>query len=151
MSFLGGIGGGGNRIPKAPTADNRPLQNGKVPGSLIRSATWGRTEARIGDTMTLTVVLNKLPLSRTAIIEILYNSQTAHPRAIGKPLILPSTSAQINGHWQVKAEPEVDLGTGYLTFRVTLDNQVQTSNKLTITDDRVSRLVRRISTDGFDR
>jgi hypothetical protein len=150
MSYLGGVGGGG-RVPKAPNANNSQLQNGKSQNSIIKAATWGRKAAGPRGTVAMHVTFNRLPAHRMIKIEVVFNPSRGVPRTIGIPLAIDVVSLQLNHIWRVDVTRVPDYSNGYFTFRVQVQNESVTSDKLEIVDDNVAKYVKRISGDGFDR
>lgn len=154
MSFLGGIGGigGGRRpVPKSPTADNRKVEKSQGVSSVIKSAKWGRNRAGINDTVSINVALNKLAMNANAKIEIFFHSAGAKPHPFDTPISIKVSGLNATGNWQTKAPKMQNWTNGHFTFRVWVDGETMTSDELRLTNDPVARVVRRISTDGFDR
>lgn len=151
MSYLGGIGGGRGPVPPAPNAQNRDLQNLPSTSSTIKSARWGRNQAMVNESVPLHILLNKPAFKPIAEVEIYFISQGAQPQRIGAPMTVRITGLTAIGHWHIKSPSVKDPFSGYFTFRVKIDNQIVTSDSLTLTNDPVARIVRRNNTDGFDR
>ena len=151
MSYLGGIGGGRGPVPPAPNAQNRDLQDLPTSSSTIRSAKWGRNQALQNDSVPLHIHLNKPAFKPIATVEIYFNSRGVQPLKVDGPITIPITGMIAIGHWRIKSPHGKDPFAGHYSFRVKIDNQIVTSDALTLTNDPVARVMRRNSTDGFDR
>ena len=151
MSYLGGIGGRRGPVPPAPNTQNRDLQNLPTSSTTIKSAKWGRSQALLNDPVPLHILLNKPAFRPIATVEIYFNPHGAQPLRVDVPITVPITGLTAIGHWRIKAPNGRGPYTGYFTFRVKIDNQIVTSDALTLTNDPVARVVRRNNTDGFDR
>lgn len=148
---LFGIGRGGRPpVPQAPTADNRKLEKAPNISSVIKSAYWGRTNAGINDKVEINILLNKQATNKNAVVEFFFHSSEADKHPFDNPINIPANGLHLKGHWQSKAPQMKDWTKGYFSFRVKLDGEMKSSDKLKLTDDPVARVVRRNNTDGFD-
>lgn len=146
MSYFDRIGGKFSPVPAAPNARNQQLHNQNSLTGVIKSAVWGQTQAAPGQVVPFTITLNRPAIAKNVVVEMLFNRPHLSPQVIGGPMILPSASVVIQSRWTC-----INKSGGYFTFRVRVDNQSMISNQLTLVDDPVSRVVRRNSSDGFDR
>ena len=151
MSYLGGIGRGRGPVPPAQNAQNRELQKPATSGSIIRSAKWGRTQAKLNETVPVHVFLSKSPLNPNAVVEVYFNTPGAQPELVEGPIAIRINGMTGIGNWHTKNSKAKDLSKGVFTFRVTVDRQSATSDALTLMSDAMARMLNRINTDGFDR
>ena len=151
MSYLGGIGRGRGPVPPASNAQNRDLQNPPVSSSTIRSAKWGRMEARLNEIVPIHVFLNRACINPKAAVEIYFNPNGLQPEKVEGPIALRINGMTGIGSWHTKNTKGKDLSRGVFTFRVTVDRQTVTSDALTLRNDSMARILNRINTDGFDR
>ena len=151
MSFLGGIRRGPRTpVPQAQNVTNRKTETVEG-GSIIKSATWGRTQAGINDDVAVHIQLVKQPSSPNAVVEIVFHSPDGNTHLFDNPIAVPVSGLNASGAWKTKAPKMKDWTKGHFTFRVKLDNDMKSStNALKLTDDPVARVVRRINSDGFD-
>jgi hypothetical protein len=144
------MGGGYPRVPSAQNARNQELQNEKTPNALINLAKWDVDRASLGETVPFTVKFNRLPTVKTAVVEILFNVPNLPPQAVGAARFVPSNAILVNGRWPSKAPKSGRLSDGYFTFRISVDNQWVTSNKLILGDTPIVRVVQGHSQDSFE-
>jgi hypothetical protein len=150
MSFLGGIGRGRGPVPSAQKPDNSKQEKTTTVSSVIKSARWGRSQAGLNDSVAINVVLNKPAMNPKATVEFFFNAPGAQPHPFDNPITIAVTGLSANGHWQAKAPKVREWTKGHFTFRVKIDGQTVMSDALKLTDDPVAKVMRRISTDGFD-
>jgi len=151
MSFFNKIGGGGFP-PNVPTAQNVRSQqqpNTDTMNGIIRSAVWPQ-RAGLGQQVPFSIKLNRLPIAKSAIVEILFNVQNLPPQVVGVPIILSANSLQLDGQWHAAAPRSGNISQGFFTFRVRVDNQSKTSNALTVSNQHVPQVIQQLHQDGWD-
>ena len=77
MSYFDRIG---SRVPVAPNTRNQQQQNPNTLNGIIRSAVWGQSEAALGQAVPFTITLNRLPIAKNAVVEVLFNQPGFPPR-----------------------------------------------------------------------
>ena len=150
MSIFNKIGGGfPPNVPTAQNVRNQQQQNTDTMNGIIRSAVWPQ-RAGLGQRVPFSIKLNRLPIAKSAIVEILFNIPNFPPQVVGVPIILQATSQHLEGQWHATAPRSGNISQGFFTFRVRVDNQSKTSNALTVSNQPVPQVMQKLNKDGWD-
>jgi len=150
MSIFNKIGGGfPPNVPTAQNVRNHQNQNTDTMNGIIRSAVWPQ-RAGLGQSVPFSIKLNRLPIAKSAIVEILFNIPNLPPQVVGVPIILQANRQHLEGQWHAAAPRSGNTTQGFFTFRVRVDNQSKTSNGLTVSNQPVPQVVQKLHKDGWD-
>jgi len=150
MSIFNKIGGGfPPTVPTAQNVRNHQNQNTDTMNGIIRSAVWPQ-RAGLGQSVPFSIRLNRLPIAKSAIVEILFNIPNLPPQVVGVPIILQANRQHLEGQWHAAAPRSGNITQGFFTFRVRVDNQSKTSNALTVSNQPVQQVVQKLHKDGWD-
>ena len=150
ISIFHKIGGGfPPNVPTAQNVRNHQNQNTDTMNGIIRSAVWPQ-RAGLGQSVPFSIKLNRLPIAKSAIVEILFNIPNFPPQVVGVPIILQANRQHLEGQWHAVAPRSGNIAQGFFTFRVRVDNQSKTSNALALSKQHVPNVIQQLHKDGWD-